>query len=246
MNTTRLIEAYLDGSLEKDMAEEIKSREETDAEFAELIRLHKEINESIRDNELHHLRQTLRIMSSEKDKTNREIPSLFRRVIQIAAAFLFIIIVGTIATKLFFTGYSGSSIFEKFYVKYEPDIITRSGNQLKNKLENAQFLYQTGNYNKCTAILNEIIRDDNRNYLALFYLGLSKIELKKPDEAIIDFLKIPPDWNSPYSIHRNWYLALCLVKTGQEKKAEPLLKRLSLEEKFYSDRSKEILAKIRI
>ncbi len=67
MNTTRLIEAYLDGSLEKDIAEEIKVRAENDVEFAELIRLHKEINESIRDNELNSLRQTLRKISAEKD-----------------------------------------------------------------------------------------------------------------------------------------------------------------------------------
>jgi hypothetical protein len=246
MNTTRLIEAYLDGSLEEDIAEEIKSRAEFDSEFAELIRLHKEINESIRDNELHSLRQTLREISAEKDTPNREFHFPLRRIIQIAATFLFILAIGTIAIKWFFLGYSGSSIFEKFYVKYEPDVITRSGIQFKNGLENAQFLYQTGNYAKCARILDDLVSDDKQNYLALFYLGLTKIELRNPDEAIIYFLKIPPNWNSPYSIHRNWYLALCLIKTGQEKQALPLLKRLSLGMEFYSDRSRKILQRIRI
>ena len=66
MNTTRIIEAFLDGSLDKDKAKEIRARAENDVEFAELIRLHKEINESIRDDELNSLRLTLRRISAEK------------------------------------------------------------------------------------------------------------------------------------------------------------------------------------
>jgi hypothetical protein len=246
MNTTRLIEAYLDGSLENDKAEEIRSRAENDAEFAELIRLHKEINESIRDNELHSLRQTLREIFAEKDISNKGVLLPLRRIIQFAAVFLFIIIVGTAAVKWFFPGYSRSTVFEKFYVKYEPDAITRSGNMLKNSLENAQFQYQTGNYIECVGILEDLTRRDKQNFLAWFYLGLTKIELQQTNDAIIDFLKIPPNWKSPYVIHRNWYLALCLIKAGQEKQASPLLKRLSTGKGFYSERAKQILDRIRI
>ena len=104
MNTTRLIEAYLDGSLEKDKAEEIRARAENDIEFAELIRLHKEINESIRDNELDNLRQTLKKISAEKDTSDNEVIFPLRRIIQIAAAFLFLLIIGTAASKMVFPG----------------------------------------------------------------------------------------------------------------------------------------------
>jgi len=246
MNTTRIIEAYLDGSLEKDKAEEIKARAENDAEFAELIRLHKEINESIGDNELHSIRQALRKISAERKVLSNRSTFSPRLIIQIAAVLLFILIVGTAVLKLFFTGYSRSAIFEKFYVKYEPDVITRSDNLLKTSLENAQFFYQTGNYAECSRILGDLVSNEKQNYLALFYLGLAKIELHQPYEAISDFLKIPSNWNSPYSIHRNWYLALCLIKTGQEKQAEPLLKRLSIGTEFYSDRARNLLNRIRI
>ena len=246
MNTTRLIEAYLDGSLEKDKAEEIKARAEKDFEFAELIRLHKEINESIRDDELNSLRLTLRRISAEKNKPNIRVIFPLRRIIQVAAAFLFLLIVGTVVLKWFSPGYSKSAVFTRFYVKYEPDVITRSGNLIKNSLVNAQFLYQTGNYAECAVILDNLISNDKQNYLALFYRGLSKIELQQPKEAISDFLKIPPNWNNPYSIHRNWYLALCLIKTGQVKQAEPLLKGLSIGHGFYSKRARKILHRIRI
>ncbi len=246
MNTTRLIEAYLDGSLEKDMAEQIRARAEIDGEFAELIRLHKEVNESIRDNELHSLRDTLRKISAERVNQKANSPSLMRRIMQLAAAFLFIVIVGTLLMKWRLPVHSGKSVFEKFYVKYEPDVITRSGNQLKEGLENAQFLYQTGDYTQCARILDKVIHDDKTNYLALFYRGLTQIELQRPDEAITDFLQIPADWNSPYSMHRDWYLALCLIKTGHQKQAQSILERLSIGEDFYSDRSRRVLKRIRI
>ena len=169
MNTTRLIEAYLDGSLEKDIAKEIRARAENDIEFAELIRLHKEINESIRDNELYDLRQILRKISSEINTSMSVVTFPLRRIIQIAAVFLIILIIGTATVKWFFPGYSRSAIFEKYYFKYEPDVITRSGNVSKNGLENAQLLYQTGNYTQCAMILDDMVRNDKQNCCSIRY-----------------------------------------------------------------------------
>jgi hypothetical protein len=246
MNTTRLIEAYLDGSLSSAEAQEIKERTKNDHEFAELIRLHKEINESIRDKELNSLRQVLKKISSEIPKSKEEGFFPFRRIIRIAAALLFILLIGTIVTMLFFPRYTGSSTFEKFYSKYEPDVITRSGNSTYKSLENAVFLYQTGEYKECERILAKMVSHDKHNYQALFYLGLAQIELENPNEAISDFLKIPTDWNSPYLIHRNWYLSLCLIRTGNEKQALPLLRDLSAGGKFYADRAGKIIDRIRI
>jgi hypothetical protein len=245
MNTTRLIEAYLDGSLDKVEAKKIKARAEGDIEFARLIRLHKEINESIRDNELHELRQTLGIISNKYETSEKEAVFPLRSIFQIAAAFLLIAIIGIIVVRWFFPGHQGSDIFDKFYVKYEPDVITRSRDQVKNKLENAQFLFQTGNYTKCAILLDDLVKSDKKNYIALFYLGLVNIELHHPNEAITCFLRIPPDWNNPYSIHKSWYLALCLIKTGQETQAVPLLRILSNGDEFYAKRARKILTKIR-
>lgn len=241
MNTTRLIEAYLDGSLEKDQAEAIKARAEIDVEFAGLIRLHKEINESIRDNELDNLRRTLKRISAKKDISKRILLFPLRRILQIASIFLIIVFIGITFTKLILPGYSRSTIFEKFYEKYEPDVITRSGYPIKNSLENAQFQYQTGNYEECTQVLKEILRYEGQNYMALFYLGLSQIELQHPEEAINIFLKIPSNWKNPYVIHRNWYLSLCLIKTGHKEQAVTLLNSLSVDQGFYSQRAKKIL-----
>jgi anti-sigma factor RsiW len=49
METTRIIEAYLDGNLDPADRAALEARAAQDPEFADLIRLHKEVNESIRD-----------------------------------------------------------------------------------------------------------------------------------------------------------------------------------------------------
>ncbi len=245
MNTTRIIEAYLDGSLEKDVAEEVRIRSENDIEFADLIRLHKEVNKCISDDELVKFRVTLKKISGENEISEREINISIRYIFQIAAACLFLILIGFTVKKWLFTGSSDSTIFNKYYVRYEADVITRSDNTATNSLEYAQILYQTGNYAKSEAILSEITNKDKKNYMAWFYSGLVRIELRQTGEAIRDFSKIPLSWNSPNRIHRNWYLALCLVKTGHEKEAGSLLMDLSTDNMYYSERAKKILKEIR-
>jgi hypothetical protein len=246
MNTTRLIEAYLDGSLEKDIAKEIQTRAENDFEFAELIRLHKEINESIRDNELDSLRRDLRGITGRKDPSNDRDKFPLRQIFRIAAVFFFVLLIGVGVLKWFIPGYSGLSIFEKYYIKYEPDVITRSDNTYRISLLNAQYLYQTGRYSECAGLLENLVRNEKENYIAWFYLGLARIEQNQPIEAIHDFLSIPSEWENPYSIHRNWYLALCLINSGQEKQAISLLEGLSATDGYYADRAKIILGRIRI
>jgi tetratricopeptide (TPR) repeat protein len=246
MHTTRIIEAYLEGSLEKDLAEEIRIKAENDIEWADLIRLHKEINESICDDELEKLRITLKQISSDKHIGDDKIIIPIRRILQIAAVCLFLLITISAARKWFFVESTDAKVFKKYYARYEPDVITRSGKIVRNSLENAQFLYQTGNFVQSAEILSDVISKDRKNYMAWFYLGLVKMELKQTSEATRDFLKIPSDWKSPYLIHRNWYLSLCLIKTGHEKEAGSILMRLSASNKFYSARARDLLKELSI
>jgi hypothetical protein len=246
MNTTRIIEAYLEGSLERDLADEIRIRAENDVELAELIQLHREVNESICDDELRNLRFTLKKIAVERNITHNNEIFPYRRVFRIAAACFFLLLIASAVKKWGFAGPSDAAIFKKYYVRYEPDIITRSENAAASGLEMAQLFYKTRDYDKSAAILSEITYTDRKNYMAWFYAGLVRIELNQPAEAARNFLKIPPDWNSPFRIHRNWYLALCLIKTGHAKEAGPLLLYLSAGNKFYSERAAKVLKEIRI
>jgi hypothetical protein len=244
MNTTRLIEAYLDGSLGKNIAKELKTRAENDFEFAELIRLHKEINDCIRDDELVSLRRTLAKMNGEYKPLNDRLMNPHRQIFRIAALFVLLLSLSIAVMKWIIPGYPGSAIFEKYYIKYEPDVVTRSDNIHKMDVLYAQFLYQTDNYSECVELLEDLVINGKENYMAFLYLGLVKIELDQTDDAIQSFLSIPPDWENPYSVHRNWYLALCFIKTGQTDQAIAILKGLSVPDGYYSKKAKKILRRI--
>jgi len=55
MKKTRLIEEYLDGSLSAEEKKKFEDQLGKDKELADLVKMHLDVNESIRDNELHAL-----------------------------------------------------------------------------------------------------------------------------------------------------------------------------------------------
>ncbi|MBN1158357.1 MAG: hypothetical protein JXA61_03165 [Bacteroidales bacterium] len=60
MKKSRMIEDYLDGLLSKQEKKEFEKKLGEDKELADLLKFHAEVNESIRDHELHDLRRKLK------------------------------------------------------------------------------------------------------------------------------------------------------------------------------------------
>lgn len=60
MKKMRLIEEYLDGSLSAEEKKNFEDRLGKDKELADLVKMHLDVNESIRDDELHALREKLK------------------------------------------------------------------------------------------------------------------------------------------------------------------------------------------
>lgn len=58
-----MIEKYLDGTLGRKERKKLEDRLGKDKELADLIKMHAEVNESIRDNELHALHDKIKKIS---------------------------------------------------------------------------------------------------------------------------------------------------------------------------------------
>jgi hypothetical protein len=239
MDTTKRIEAYLDGSLRKEDQDELESLARKDKELSDLILLHREVNESIRDTNLHFLRSKLKKISTERRVL------LFRRHFRIVASLICLLALGTTIKVVFFHSSSSVALFQKYYVRYEPDVTYRTSGKSNSDLEKALLFYESRNYTLCAQLLDRIILNEKRNYIALFYRGLTSLELKSSEEAISTLLAIPQNWLSPYAEHRDWYLALSLIKAGREKEALPILKQLASNNTLYSVKSRAILHKLR-
>ena len=244
MQTTRLIEDYLDGILPAAERAAVESRAAIDSEFRELIRLHQEVNESIRDREFAELKKISDHLCSEwissKKQTRRINPGFLR----IAA--LFVLIAGSAALikSLFFDGKSPQHIYKDYYEIYESDGVSRSAPVNLEGLDHAIANYNKGRFDESLVVLDELVKRQNLNYMAWFYRGLASLETNDPIQAIYSFKTIPDSWNSIFREHRDWYLALALLKNNNIDEAGERFTSISNESGYYSERSAEILKKL--
>jgi hypothetical protein len=258
MERTKIIEAYLDGSLDKGARDELETRALKDKQLSELIRLHKEVNDSIRDTDLHELRIKLLEISADMSLGDEKpLPSqehaagTFRKILprkqlmRIAASLAILLAVSAMIKVVFFRNLSGPMIFKQYYVRYEPDVINRSSGTNRSDMDDALLQYESGNYARCSLILKNITDREQDNYLAMFYLGLTYLELQKPAVAVTVLSAIPQAWESPYAVHREWYLALSLINAERKNEALPLLKHMAATGGFYSAKAKAILRELR-
>jgi len=234
---TKIIEAYLNGNLIKEEFDQINALVEKDKEFADLIKLHCEVNDSIRDNDFFLLRNKLDQIFVYKPI------NYFKRFLRIAALIVFIM-VAALAVKIYFFDISnGPELYEIYYIRYEPDVITRSSFS-SNIFNEALLFYELGNYNRCITILDSLIIRNQDDYLAMFYKGLTCLELKSPLYALESFSKIPINWNDPYAEHRDWYIALSLLYLQREQEALIQFRKIIKSNSLYSAKSKLIVRRL--
>ena len=258
MNITRKIEQYLDGTLNDEERITLEMQAGHDKRLSELIRLHKEVNDSIRDKDLHTLHDCLKrvsagyfistgtsIISAEHDIVKQE-HKLVRSVFFCIAAIVLIVFAAGIALKLLFlNNVPAEKLYHQYYLPYKTDIICRSVSTDLDILNKAINLYGHEEYTNALSLLEDIIIKNENNFLALFYQGLAYLETTTPAKAIASFNKIPAIWNSPYAVHRDWYLALALLKTGNELAAIKILNNLKASGGFYAKEASRISKKLK-
>lgn len=258
MKSTILIEKYLAGTLKGEKLKNFKKELKNNSELQSLVTLHKEINESIDEHEIIDFKNKLnkiyyRFRKTENDDAKEIMLDsalakkriIQKRILIIAASFTLIIIIGVLLYKSVNKVYSVNELYSMYYKPYEPDIIIRSDNDNFSDLENAVLLYDQGDYNTAFDKFISIITQENNNYLAQFYMGLTCMELNKFDAAIEQFTSISENWESPFRYHLEWYLALCYLKNSNQEGAKELLIQIKSANRYYKTEAEEILDKLR-
>ena len=254
METTRLIEQYLNGTLGEEERAIIEAKASSDANFRNLITLHKEVNESINDNELFQLKQLLdkaetEYLSAENAQTqdlhknSKRIKTYF---IRIAAVFILALTTGAILKVTLFNGDNAMRLYKKFYTTYQADVVMRSSNASRLNLDKAILIYSQGHYTDALKSFDLLVKSDPVNYLAWFYKGLTCLETGATQEAIGSFKAIPETWDNSFQEHRDWYLGLALLRAGKLNESAALFKKIGEENGFYDQKAEEILKKLKI
>jgi hypothetical protein len=246
METTRIIEQYLEGTLTAEERKTAEERAASDNEFNELIMLHQEVNESIRDKDFHSFRLLLEELSNEnpgKAVSSRTKGFRFYSL-RIAAAIILILAAGITIRYAFFNQVNAEQLFLKYYESYDADAISRSGISDEQNLNQAMISYEQKDFEIAIVLLDKILAENRDHYMARFYKGLVLLETDSPAEAIESFKAIPYMWDSAYSEHRDWYLAMALLRNNNVAEADSILRKIISENGYYAKKAKKVSSRI--
>jgi tetratricopeptide (TPR) repeat protein len=250
---------YLDGDMkvgEKQLFElELKSN----AMISQQLRLTQQVDQLLADTELFNYIESLQtakerykseeIISLEGDiKQSNSKPknSLFqiKKLLAAAAVIILVVISSVLYTNLSVP--SNERVFNQYYQKYDAEIVTRSSTIPDvNALIAAIQQYDKGNYPDAITKFDEIIKVDQNNTAAHFFLGVSCIELHNYDKAIKNLTFVISQNDTAFIEHAEWYLALCYVKTKQISKANSLLSKIASRQTFYRLMATDVLKKLK-
>jgi tetratricopeptide (TPR) repeat protein len=239
-----MIVEYLQGTLNEEKIKEVEERASGDLEFRRLIQLHREVDESIQDKDLHLFHQMIRKAGDNyfKESGRGRFKSL--TLFRIAAAFLIVAAAGFILKYALHTTPNAEKLYRQYYAVYETDVISRSTAVENGDLNIAVLHYSQKEYAEALMTLDAIIKQDQHNNLAWFYRGLTCMEMNASGEAIYSFLSIPSDWDSAFSEHREWYLALSYLQEGKLKEAETTLQQIADSKGYYAVNAEKLLRKL--
>jgi tetratricopeptide (TPR) repeat protein len=254
METTRTIEQYFDGTLGNEEKRAIEERTALDKDFRDLIRLHEEVNESIRDKDLWAFQKLIKTVStgyfntvsfSSKVLEKKRVKIVQSFFFRLAVMLVIAAVAGIILKITLFREMSAEKLYQKYYISYNADIILRSVQADETDLGRAILNYSSGKYSEALSILDDVTQIDKGNYVAQFYKGLTFLETGVPDKAIRAFKEIPVIWSNPLNEHRNWYLALAILRSRDKTEAVTAFEEISAYGGYYANRADKILQKLK-
>jgi len=164
--------------------------------------------------------------------------------LRIAAAVILVLAAGITIRYALFHEVNPEALFVKYYESYDADAISRSGIPNLQNLNQAMISYEQKNFEIAIVLLDKILAENRDHYMARFYKGLVLLESDSPAEAIESFKAIPYVWDSAYSEHRDWYLAMALLRNNNIAEADSILRKIISENGYYAKKAKKVSSKI--
>jgi tetratricopeptide (TPR) repeat protein len=238
-----MIEKYIDGELEGKEQLDFEQMLSTDPDIKRDYELSTEINNSIVEDDVMNLRETLDYMYSE-EKAVKRIPTVFtkRKFYYAAASAALIIAAGGVTQRLLNPSMDSESVFEKYYQPYEVTVTYRSGNtEVDRLLLNALELYEEKDYDQALVLFEEILENRSNNMAINLYSGISYMEEEEYHKATTSFNHIISDNDNLFIEQAQWYLSMCYIKTEKSEKAKEILNQIIEQESYYKEQALKVL-----
>jgi len=237
------IEKYIDGELAGKALFNFKDLLSTNNDIKRDYNLSMEINNSIIEDDVMALRETMDYMYTEESKVKR-IPSVFtkRRFYYAAASAALLIATGGLVQRLALTDLDNNAIFEKYYAPYDVTVTYRSGNtEVDRLLLNALERYEEKDYEQALILFEEVLETRENDLVVSLYSGISYMEEEKYQKATKSFNSIISHNDNLFIEQAKWYLAMCYLKTENTLKAKNVLNEIIKEESYYREQAAKVL-----
>jgi hypothetical protein len=231
-----LINKYFEKSLTTKELEDFHQKLNLDAEFKTEFEFQKSVQSAIKSKERAEIKNL--IAGFEK-------PQKRNFWWKYAVAAIVVIVGGGVILQHFLTKNSSSELYLSYYQTYPnviaPNVRGESEDNLKTK---AFAAYDAGDFQTASQLFGELKTQINEDY-AVFYEGVSNLEINKPDKTIALFenKKFRGSTNS-LEDYRQWYLALAYLKTGNNENAKKILSEISKTKNPQKTKAVEILSKL--
>lgn len=250
---------YLDGDMKVEEKQLFELELKSNPMISQQLRLTLQVDQLLADNELFTFMENIQIAKkqfeneelSALNEDNKDINSKFKQTFFLgrkfltAAAVILVVVISSVVYNIISVP-TNDRLFKQYYQKYDADILTRSTvtNDV-NALISAIQQYDKGNYPIAIAKFEEILKIDNNNTTAHFFVGVSYIETNDYEKAIKNLSFVIDQNDTAFIEHAEWYLALCYVKIKQTNKANKLLTKIAGRQTFYKLMAMDVLKKLK-
>lgn len=243
------IENYINSELSSEDTASFEAQLSSNIKLQKEIDLIKNINQALAEDDVMRLRKNLQNIAaqaaSEKQNQRAFAGGLsFKRIISSTVAASIIILLGV--TGLLSQKQSAPDVYHSFYSRYESTNIVRSADVVENKtFSMAMQKYDNKQYNQAIDLFGQVIANDPDNMASHFYSGASLQETGKYSMAMHEYETVIVNKDNLFTEQAQWYTALCLLQTNDNKKAYKQLKKIAESKGFYQHKANDILKKIK-
>lgn len=247
-NNFETIEKYIDGELKGTELLKFEKLLSTDRDIKRDYNLSLELNNSIMEDDVMALRETMNYMYQDETIVKR-IPTVFTKrkfYYYAAASAALLIATGGLMQRLSGPGMDTSGVYEKYYSPYEVTVTYRSGNtEVDRLLLNALERYEEKDYEHALVLFEEVLESRQNDMAVNLYSGISYMEEEKYQKATKSFNSIISDKDNLFIEQAKWYLAMCYLRTEKTNKAQDVLREIIKEESYYKEQAVRVLRDIR-
>ncbi len=262
---TEIIGKYLNGELKREELDVFEEKLKTDTLLQQELKLEQDLDKIILDEdvlgfrkELVDIRQEMKNDKGQSEGKGNEETIEIKLGDRSQSSGKWYLLAASIAIMVGLAGYfyfmqnqtySNERLFAQYYSVYPSDIAERSDEiSPSDSFVLGLMEYEEGDFYDASRFLSLAVENDDQNFSAHLYLGVSFLEMDSLSRAIKGFNIIINDRNNLFVDQAKWYLALTYIKADDEKNQKEihdLLGSIIQENGDRAKEAKEILEKIK-